>query len=190
MNLEKSQKEVQQALFSASALRSNETLPLKLVLDSVTNGSLAYDDLSELQGKGLIVWDLAMKAAPYMTPVSNPNHIIECVAYYGTAENGRSCIGFALGCISEDGTAIELNFIEKRNDAGNDFKSKFLFIIVDAFSLYGLYLNEAEMAKITRFVLIGPLEHIVPYYKDSGFIHQQNYNGTGVDAMYMELIKN
>ncbi|MDW6019952.1 hypothetical protein SBW85_19795 [Vibrio plantisponsor] len=187
MAQELSLKQVQQTLFSASAVRSSEKLPLKIALDAVSDNSLAYNDLAELRDKGLIAWDLAMKANSCMTPVSNADHILQCVAYYGNAENGRSCIGFGLGCINNDGTAIELNLIEKRRDSGVDLKSKLLPIIVDAFSLYGLYLNNNGLANISKFVIVGPIESVVPYYRESGFQYVENYLGSGVDAMYMNL---
>ncbi|WP_146029932.1 hypothetical protein [Vibrio diazotrophicus] len=187
MAQELTRKQIQQTLFTASAVRSSEKLPLNVALDAVSDNSLAHNDLAELRDKGLIVWDLAMKANPCFTPVFNRDHILQCVAYYGNAEHGRSCIGFGLGCISSDGTAIELNFIEKRSDSGADLKSKFLSIIVDAFSLYGLYLNHNESGNISKFVIVGPIESVVPYYKKSGFQYVENYLGSGVDAMYMNL---
>lgn len=182
-----SRKGIQEVLFSASAVRSSDKFPLTVTLSAVPEGSLAHSDLTELKEKGLIAWDLPLKASQYMTPVSNFEHMLQCVVYYGNAEKGRSCIGFALGCINKENTAIELNFIEKRSDAGDDFKSKFLPIIVDAFTLYALYLNEREDANISKFVIMGPLEQVIPYYKTSGFIYQNDYNGSGADALYKEL---
>lgn len=179
----------QQALFSVSAAKSSDRLPLDIALDACDESSLAHRDLQELKDKGLIGFDFNLKSAPHMQYVSNPKHMINCVVYYGNAEKGRSCIGFAVGCVNKDVTAIELNCIEKRRDAGSELKYNFLPIVVDAFALYGLYLNEHGLANIDKFVIVGPIETVIPYYKNTGFVYVNNYNGLNVDAMYKEIVK-
>ncbi|MUK51101.1 hypothetical protein [Aliivibrio fischeri] len=178
---------IQQQLFSVSSTRSSEELPLDIALDVVDENALALKDVLELKEKGLIAWDLHLKSQPFMGYLSNFDHLIQCVAYYGNAEKGRCCIGFALGCINPEGTAIELYYIEKRKDSGDDLCSKFLPIIVDAFSLYGLYLNSIDLAKINKFVIVGPLDSVVPYYKESGFEYVENYSEMKVDAMFKSI---
>ncbi|WP_153446900.1 hypothetical protein [Vibrio algicola] len=187
MNSELSLSEIQQAIFSMSAARSSDRFPLDIALEVANTNPLAMKDILELKGKGLISWDLSLKSQPFMDSVSNFDHMIECVVYYGNAEKGRCCIGFALGCVTEDKTAIELNFIEKRRDSGSELNSQFLLIIVDALSFYGLYLNNAGQANISKFVIVGPIEGIVPYYKTYGFEYVESYNSSGLDAMYRNL---
>lgn len=171
-------------LFSMSAIESSKFLPLDISLTSQPNEQVLAD-LRLLQERELIRWDFEMNST-YGCPVSNPAHLLKCVAYYGDAVNGRYCVGYAIGCINEDRTAIEVDYIEKRCDASEDLRSKFLPIIIDAFAAYGLYLNHIGEANIDKFVLVGPIPGVVGYYKAQGFEHFRDYF-QGADAMIKYL---
>ena len=183
---EMSQQEIQDALFSLSAKKSSDELPETLNLSAGTDPQ-TIKDIQDLKDKGLIVWDFNMKSQLWMTPVSNPAGMIKCIAYYGNAVNGYYCVGYALGCINKEATAVEINFIEKRRDASVDLCSKFLPVIVDAVSTYALYLNSIEAAKISKFVLVGPVPGVRQYYQEQGFEYIEGYLGS--HAMVKYLVK-
>ncbi|MDF4307224.1 hypothetical protein P3697_08805 [Vibrio parahaemolyticus] len=168
--------EIKDYIFSTVAEKHSENFPLRVTLANANEQ--ARGDIQELRDKSLLIWDFNMKLVPYMTPVSNPEGMISCVVYYGDAENGWVCMGYALGCVNKEGTAVEITHVEKRCDAGADFKSKFLPIIVDAFSAYGLYLNHVQLAKVEKFAFVGPLPGVIEYYKQHGFEYVDDYLGT------------
>ncbi|KAB0292005.1 hypothetical protein KI743_06510 [Vibrio sp. D420a] len=178
------QDELKNQIFMSVADQHSKHLPMKLSLSLPNEQS--KEDLQELKDKQLLAWDFNMKSIPYMSPVSNPQDMLSCIAYYGNAEVGYSCIGYALGCINESGTAIEVNFIEKRCDTGSDLKSKFLPVVVDAFASYGLYLNHTGNAKINKFVFVGPVPGVIHYYQEQGFEYTNDYLGT--DAVIKFLV--
>lgn len=181
-----SYEEIQDKIFSAVAEQVSEFLPLNITLTAAIE-DVALKDIQTLKEQNLLFWDFSMKAQPYMTPVSNPEHMIKCIAYYGDGVNGYYCAGYALGSISSDGTTIEVNFIEKRKDASTDLCSKFLPIIVDALAAYGLYLNSEGLATITKFALVGPVPGVKAYYQEQGFELVPDYS-YGMEAMikYMD----
>jgi len=183
---ELSLQEVQKDIFAYSAMQSSKLLPKNITLDA-TQSESTFLDLEELKNKGLLVWDFKMKSSSWSSVVSNPKHAINCVAYYGDAETGYYCLGYAIGCISEDQTLVEINFIEKRKDASAELDGKFLPVIIDAFASYALYLNKETEANISDFVLVGPLPGVKAYYQKAGFINVENYY-KGADGMLMKLI--
>lgn len=178
--------EIQEKIFSLVAEETSKELPLNITLTSALEDA-TLKDIQSLKEQNLIIWDFSMKAQPCMTPVSNPEHMIKCVAYYGDAVNGYYCAGYALGSISVDNTTIEINFIEKRKDASTDLCSKFLPIIVDAFTTYGLYLNSEGVTEISKFALVGPVPGVKKYYQEQGFELVPDYS-YGMEAMikYMD----
>ncbi|WP_413113847.1 hypothetical protein [Thaumasiovibrio sp. DFM-14] len=176
----------QDEIFVAVAENASEFLPLNITLTAAVD-DVTLGDVQDLQKQGLIAWDFFMKSSPWMGAVTNPEHIIKCVAYYGDAVSGYYCAGYAIGCISTDKTAVEINFIEKRKDASADLRYKFLPIIVDAFLAYGLYLTSEGFAEVDKFVLIGPVEGVKKYYKEQGFTLIEDYsNGTEAMLKYMD----
>lgn len=175
------QEQVKEQIFASVAEKHSENLPLKISL--ATTSAHTTQDIAELKEKELLVWDFNMKSIPCMSPVSNPDQMLSCIAYYGDAENGWVCIGYALGCISKDFQAIEVTHIEKRKDAGDDLKSKFLPVIVDAFVAYGLYLNHITSTRISKFVFVGPVPGVLDYYKQQGFEYIDDYSSSGSDAV-------
>lgn len=184
--MEESFGEIQEKIFSLVAEEISKKLPLNITLTSALE-DITLKDIQSLKEKNLIIWDFSMKAQPSMTPVDNPDHMIKCVAYYGDAVNGYYCAGYALGSISTDNTTIEVNFIEKRKDASTDLCSKFLPIIFDAFTTYGLYLNSEGITQISKFALVGPIPGVKKYYMDLGFKLEADYS-YGMEAMikYMD----
>lgn len=178
--------EVQKEIFVYSAMQSSKNLPGNITLDA-TQSENTFLDLQELQEKGLLTWDFKMKISSWGTIATNPNHAINCVAYYGNAENGYYCLGYAIGCITEDNTTVEVALIEKRNDASTDLEGQFLPIIFDAFSTYALYLNSEGETKISTFALVGPLPGVKKYYQENGFSYVEDYY-KGSDAMLKKLI--
>ncbi|EGA72365.1 hypothetical protein VISI1226_20525 [Vibrio sinaloensis DSM 21326] len=175
--------EVQQRFFAISAANSSKKLPETITLSSGDEQSMT--DIEDLRQRGKISWDLALKSQPWKYAVSNVDHMIKCVAYYGNGVDGYYCVGYALGCINADGTAIELNYIEKRSDASLDLCGNFLNVIVEAWSLYGLYLNHTEQAKINKFALIGPLPGVKKYYQEKGFEWFEDYCGTNAMVKFL-----
>ena len=179
--------EIQEKLFSMSAMKSSEELPSNITLTAAPDEQVLRD-VQDLQAKRLIVWDFDLKSQRWTTPVSNPEHMIKCVAYYGDGVLGYYCVGYAIGCITADGKAVEVDFIEKRCDASDDLRSKFLPIIVDAFALYGLYLNKQGVTSVEKFILVNPVPDKVGYYKKHGFELVDDYLN-GCSAMVKHLIK-
>ncbi|MEZ9191590.1 hypothetical protein AB4133_20040 [Vibrio sp. 10N.286.52.F8] len=175
--------EVQQSLFTISAEQSSQRLPETITLSSGDDQSMK--DIDDLKQRGKVSWDLVLKSQTWKQAVSNVDHMIKCVAYYGNGVDGYYCVGYALGCINAEGTAIELNYIEKRNDASLDLCGNFLSVIVEAWSLYGLYLNQTQQAKISEFALIGPLPGVKAYYQEKGFEWFENYGGTNAMVKYL-----
>lgn len=182
---ESSLQDLQRDLFAYTAEKISEELPMNITLTAFPNDQ-AIRDLEELEGKRLLCWNFRMNSVKGMTPVSNPGHIVKCVAYYGNATKGYYCVGYAIGCVNGDNTALEVNLIEKRSDASHDLRNKFLPIIVDAFTAYALYLNHLGVAQIDTFALVGPIPGLLGYYKSKGFEHLKDYH-IGVDAMVKYL---
>ncbi len=182
---EKTLQEIQETLFSLSAQKSSEELPGRLTLTVGTN-ECALKDVASLKEKGLLTWDFSMKSNKSMTPVSNPEHMLSCVAYYDDIESNYYCIGYALGCISADNSAIEIDFIEKRPDTGIELKSKFLPIVIDAFTTYGLYLNDKKVANINKIMLLSPVTGVQEYYIKQGSKYINYYRGTPAMIMLLQ----
>jgi hypothetical protein len=176
--------EVQQNLFSISAIQSSKKLPQTITLSAGDDQSML--DIDELKQKGKVCWDLVLKSKTWKQAVSNVEHMIKCVVYYGSGVDGYYCVGYALGCVNSEGTAIELNYIEKRNDASDDLKCNFLNIIVEAWLLYGLYLNQSGAANINKFALIGPLPGLRRYYHEQGFEWFEDYCGTSAMVKFLK----
>lgn len=168
------QEKIQAAIFSASSLKSSHDLPKEISLMAVPNEQ-AEADLQELYGRQLLGWDFNMKVTPIFGFVSNPAHIIKCVAYYGVDNKQFLCAGYAIGSINHSGGAVEIDYIEKRKDSDNDLRSKFLPIIVDAYTLYALYLNTKLNLKINKFVFINPIADKIQFYRDRGYEIVHNY---------------
>lgn len=178
--------EIQEQIFSLSGGMISQRFDKKLSLTIISDASRS--DIDELIEKKLIKWDFNFKHLPYITPVSNSEHQVSLVAYYGDAECGYCCVGCVLGCVSEDQTAIEISLIEKRCDADSDLDSNFLSIAIDAFTTYALYLNKMHDFSISKFVLVGPVEGVKAYYQQKGFKLVCNYNNQQIEAMTLTLI--
>lgn len=180
----KSLQEIQETMLALSAQHSSEALPGRFTLALGTNEA-ALEDVQALKDRKLITWDFSMKTHIAMTPVSNPEHMLSCVAYYGDAVLGFYCVGYAIGCISKDGTTIEIDFIEKRCDASDELRAKFLPLVIDAYATYGLYLNSKKVTTIDKIALISPVQGVIGYYKKQGYNYSEDYRGT--TAMIMNL---
>ncbi|HIF9310971.1 TPA: hypothetical protein ACX6RK_003226 [Photobacterium damselae] len=180
--------DIQEKIFAMSAMKSSNELPSNITLMASPNEQ-SIRDIQDLHEKNLIKWDFGIKSSAWGTPVSNPGHIIKCIAYYGDAVLGYYCVGYAIGCINEEKQCIEIDYIEKRCDASVDLNSKFLPIIVDAFTLYGLYLKHKGVVDINKFALINPLENVRSYYLTQGFSFDENYS-SGCNAMIKYIINN
>lgn len=176
--------EVQQSFFAISATQSSIKLPETITLSAGNEQSMK--DIDELKQRGKVSWDLVLKSQTWKQAVSNVEHIIKCVAYYGSGVDGYYCVGYALGCINAEGTAIELNYIEKRNDASEDLRANFLNVIVEAWLMYGLYLNQIGETKINKFALIGPLPGLKKYYQEQGFEWFEDYCGTNAMVKFIK----
>ncbi|WP_077337800.1 hypothetical protein [Vibrio ruber] len=165
----------------------SQQFPLNLSLTTMKE-AVTEQDLQDLKKKGLITWDLTLKVGKTTTPVSNPEHMVVCVAYYGDGIDGYYCAGYALGCISKDNSSLEINFIEKRKDASTDLCYQFLPIMIEAFTAYGLYLNQENMSSVDKIVLVGPIDGVKKYYKDQGFKLVSEYY-KGEEAMIKSMDK-
>lgn len=170
------------AFYEASS-KFNELLPSNLCIG--VGDSLALQDIEELKGRGLLIWDLRFKLQPFMECISNFEHKLLTVVYYGDGVIGRYCAGYALGCVNEGRKAVELNFIEKRSDASEDLHNMFLPAIYEAWTTYVYALNDLYNYDIEKFVLIGPIEGVRKYYRDSGFTFVDDYFGS--EAMVRHL---
>lgn len=169
--------DIQDKIFTAVSDKFSTILPLNISLSAITNDRMEADVLA-LQEQRLIVWDFNMKTQPWGTPVSNPDHLIKLIAYYGDAVNGYYCVGYAIGCVNKDGNAIELDFIEKRSDASTDLAHQFLPLVIEAFSMYALFLNNAGATNITKFAIMSPIQVVRKYYSNEGFTLELDYFGT------------
>ncbi|CAM4044146.1 hypothetical protein [Vibrio neonatus] len=170
--------------FSKACKEANRRLPDDISL-ALPSGK-TNEDIQNLKEKGLLCWDFNNLKQPFKTPVSNPEHQLSCIAYYGNTSNGYYCVGYVLGCVNKESTAIEINFIEKRSDAGVDLKSNFLPVIVDAFTAYGLLLNVLGQARINKLVLVGPVEGVRHYYESSGWQYSADYLGTDAYVSFID----
>lgn len=168
---------IQGAIFSASSHRSSQMLPKEVSLMAVPSKD-AEDDLQNLYERKLLGWDFNMKASPIFGFVGNPEHMIKCVVYYACEDHRYKCIGYAVGSINEERGSVEIDYIEKRKDAPDDLRSKFLPIIVDAYASYALYLNKSiEGLQINEFAFINPLIDKFTFYQERGFEIVGNYSG-------------
>ncbi len=181
-----SKKEIQELVFAEVAAKHSEHLTLKVTIGSGSEAEL--DDLRILYEKGFIKWLASLKANPYMTPVSNSSELITAVVYYGDPIEKYACIGYAIGCINAEGTALEITHMEKRKDAGNEWCSKFLPLIVDAYTSYGLLMNTLGATKINKLALVGPLPGVKKYYKESGFEYTADYLDTDAMISFLKTI--
>jgi|GEM_PF-2317942 len=160
---------IQVAIFSASGRRNSENLKCEISLRAAPD-TVAQQDIYDLLDSGLIKWDFNLKSALFMKSVSNPKHMVRCVAYYGPLSGHYKCLGYALGCINEENGSVEIDFIEKRADAPDELRSKFLPIIVDAYAAYALYLNSKDLGfKIDKFAFVNPVENKIDFYKKRGY---------------------
>ncbi|EQA4698956.1 hypothetical protein ACX3KM_002913 [Vibrio cholerae] len=176
--------EIQDVIFSSVAVEHSKFFDLKITMGTATEGAL--EDLDELKRHGVLMWHANLKVGVHFSPASNPNHEITLVVYYGGPVKGYCCIGYALGCVDSAGTAIEITHMEKRKDAGVEWCSKFLPLVIDAVVSYGLYLNSAKVANINKLVLMGPLQEVRKYYQKHGFEYYADYQNT--DAMVKFLL--
>lgn len=174
-----SKNELKDVVFAQVAAKHSENFPLKINMGAAKDVEL--DDLRILYDKGYLKWQYDLKSNPYMAPVSNPEDMLTTVVYYGDPVEKYACIGYAIGCVNKEGTAIEITHMEKRSDCGSEWCTKFLPLIVDAYTSYGLLLNHLGLTKINKFVLVGPLPGVQDYYKGCGFEYTSDYLDT--DAM-------
>nr|ELV8710990.1 hypothetical protein [Vibrio vulnificus] len=147
--------EIQDVIFSSVAVEHSKVFDLKITMGVATEEAL--EDLEELRKHGVLQWHANLKVGIALSPASNPAHEITLVVYYGGPVNGYCCIGYALGCVDVTGTAIEITHMEKRKDAGSEWCSKFLPLVIDAVASYGLYLNSMKLTNIRKLALVGPL---------------------------------
>ncbi len=178
---------IQSTVFTASAHRSSESLPNDLQLHAVPNAQ-AKEDVQALLDAGKLTWNFNLKVMPFMATVSNLEHLVQCVAYYG-CDDGKhhQCLGYAIGCINENIGAVEIAYIEKRKDSPEALRSKFLNIIVDAYSSYALYLNKLiPEVNINKFVFVNPVEDKISFYRSRGYTITEQY-GDGFRAAIKDL---
>ncbi|EKO3553633.1 hypothetical protein U2G54_000996 [Vibrio fluvialis] len=171
--------EIQDVIFASVAAEHSKRFDLKITMGVATEEAL--EDLDELRAHERLQWHANLKVGKNFSPASNPEHEITAVVYYGGPVDGYCCIGYALGCINAEGTAVEITHMEKRRDAGSEWCSKFLPLIVDAVTSYSLYLNSAKLANICKLALVGPLPGVRKYYQEQGFEYFADYLCT--DAM-------
>lgn len=163
------QKNQQQMVFSRVAKNISNKLPKRLSLMAELNDQVKVD-LNQLTDAGLLAWDLPFKAScSYMEAVSNYEHILTCVAYYGDDVDKYACVGYALGCVNIDQTAIEMNYIEKSREAHHDLAQQIFPVMVNAFYAYAKFLNVKKEADIKEFILVDPVENVISYYEKFGF---------------------
>ncbi|PMN12583.1 hypothetical protein [Vibrio lentus] len=175
--------QLQSRAFHEASAKFNELLPSDICIG--IGDELALADIEVLKEKGLLFWDLAFKLQPFMECISNSNHKILTVVYYGDGVIGRYCAGYALGSINEERKTIELNYIEKRADASEDLRCMFLPAIYEAWVSYAYTLIDLYGYDIERFVLVGPVPGVRRYYLESGFTEVLDFFGS--EAMVRKL---
>ena len=144
-------------------------------------------DLEKLNSEGKLGWNLPFKLAPFMNSISNYEHPVYSVIYYGDKQEGYSCIGFFLGCVNEEKNAIELNYIEKRNDAHDDLRHCFFASTNELLIAYASWLNLHEF-NINTIALIDTLEYIKPHYQKYGYKIDKTYTQESIDVMTLKLL--
>lgn len=116
--------QVQYLIFDRASQNISKRLPKTISFSNDINEQ-ARTDIEKLKEERKIDWDFIFKLdSPFMEWVSNQQHPITAVIYYGE-ESERFCIGYMLGSVNFDKAAIELNYIAKRHDAHNDLKYQF-----------------------------------------------------------------
>ncbi|WP_188009005.1 hypothetical protein [Grimontia hollisae] len=185
MNTPNEHMKIQDAIFSAVAEKHSHNFEKSVTMFAA--GDRETDDILALVDKKLLKWQFNLKANAATTAASNPEHMINSVVYYGEPVNGFACMGYAIGCVSKDGTAIEINFMEKRVDSGTEWCQQFLPLIVDAYAAYALYLNTIGSTNIDKLVFVGPVEGAKHYYTNKGLVYVPDYNHS--EAMIAHLDK-
>ncbi|EKF9984709.1 hypothetical protein O1D80_002166 [Vibrio cholerae] len=173
----------QDKAFHEASAKLNETLPSNICIG--VGNKLSIADIDELKKKGLLSWDLPLKLKPFMSTVSNEEHKLLTVVYYGDGVIGRYCAGYALGCVNHERSAVELNFIEKRSDASEDLYGMFLPAIYEAWTTYVYALNDIFGFSVDKFVIVGPIPGVKRYYTECGFKAVDDYFGS--EAMIRQL---
>lgn len=176
--------EIQDVIFSAVAAEHSKKTELKITMGIATEEAL--EDLEELRRCERLRWQADLKVGKCFSPASNPAHEVTIVVYYGGPVDGYCCLGYALGCVNAPGTAIEITHMEKRKDAGSEWCNKFLPLIVDAITSYGLYLNSAGITNISKLALVGPLPGVKKYYTEQGFDYFADYLNTDAMIKFLE----
>lgn len=179
-------KEAQILIFKKVSEKLSSKLPNKINFTADFNEQ-TLEDVYELQRTGKVPWDLPTKLQPFMGAITNYEHSISAVAYYGNKSKGYSCIGFFLGSFNEQNKAIELDYIAKRNDANHDLNRTFFPSTLDLITTYAQFLNQNKF-DIKTIALIGALEYIVPYYKRYGFTYDNQYNHESENVLTLKLL--
>ncbi|KKA45139.1 hypothetical protein [Salinivibrio sp. KP-1] len=180
---EPSYNEIQDAIFGQVSEAHSDDFEKQITMCSMH--AETHDDLQRLVDQKKIQWVPSLKAGAATTGVSNPKHMVHSVIYYGTPSSGYACIGYTIGCLRHDKKAVEIDFLEKRNDAGNEWCHKFLPLIVDAYAAYALYLNNEELANIEQIVFTGPVPGVRSYYTDLGMEWVDDYDSRNAFVMYL-----
>jgi len=181
---------VQQAVFHEVAENINKRGRFELDISLTPANEQAKMDLSDLVQQEKLMWDFKIKSHPAMLGVSNPKpeHLIHIVLYYGDKDKNYSCIGAALGTVNTDYSAIELDYIEKRSDAGEDFSGAFMPVITSALTAYARLLNVRYAFSIDKFVLVNPVEGALNYYSKLGFNGPTDSYDSDRRVVYKEFV--
>ncbi len=166
--------------YASKKLNESKQYPLQLTIGYMNQESEL--DLNELREKGLLVWDASLKGNQLTTGASNPEHMVKCVVYYGNAEFGHCCVGYAIGSYNNLEQCLEIDFIEKRCDGFEDLKHEFLPIIVSTLLFYASTLDRLMGLPVSKLAFVGPLPGALNSYERCGFEHIKNYRN-GQDAM-------
>lgn len=165
----------QTAIFDSVAEQLRDRFPHKS-LSIVVPSALIYEDLELLRKTGRIKWDPFLKTQPFFE-LDNV-HPIRLVVYY----RGNP-VGYAFGGYRKSHSAVEICWMEKRNDAHEDLDHQMLGIALDAYSAYAIFLR-AQEHKVDKIALVNPIEGVRRYYQDSNFKYVDSYNGA-VSAMIL-----
>lgn len=148
-------------------------------LELVYPDDLIIDDLDFLKTHNKLMWNAGIKSRLFTD--LNEEHPIKLVVYYR-----GSPVGYAFGGFNKDKKAVEIGWMEKRNDAHEDLDHQMLGIVLDSYAAYALFLN-AQGHDINQIVLVSPVEGAKRYYLESNFTYVADYNH-GASAMILSML--
>lgn len=168
-------KAFQTAVFKHVAEQIRSRFPHRS-LELVYADKLILQDMETLRDSRKLRWDPSLKSDVFLDMIEQ--HPVKLVIYY----RGQP-IGYAFGCYCEKTTSMHICWMEKRNDAHNDFDHQMLGVVLESYASYARFLQKRGF-DVKEIALISPIDGVRRYYTDCGFTFVSGYYG-GADAMVL-----